>query len=370
MTAADFSRWSSGSSFIGSSYFDVSNITYDDAGNIITLRRRGGASTAIADNLTYIYSGFNRLTGITDAAGANQGWDSGTMSFQYDASGNMTRIQDVSRGNTWSLSYDEANRVMSIYEPGMTAFRYRYRYNADGQRYHKQAVPYKSAPGPAQYYALDGSATVGFFPLSGASYWTISTPSGEAIGRMTTSGAASYYVKDHLGSVRAVVNSSGTVLETRDYYPFGLEMPNRSYLSGTKAKENYTGHELDTESGLIYAGARYYVPGIGRWTSVDPLAGLYPGHSPYNYVLNNPLRFVDPDGRFVDDYRLNRDGSIELVRETDDPFDVLFAINNQGDVDDQNSIQLEKGVLGNIRSSEADGMAYSYLSVTGDNTAT
>ena len=88
----------------------MSNITYDDAGNIITLRRRGGASTAIADNLTYIYSGFIRLTGITDAAGANQGWDSGTMSFQYDASGNMTRIQDVSRGSTWSLSYDESNR--------------------------------------------------------------------------------------------------------------------------------------------------------------------------------------------------------------------------------------------------------------------
>src|SRR5690625_767764 len=275
MTAADFSRWSSGSSFIGSSYFDVSNITYDDAGNIITLRRRGGASTAIADNLTYIYSGFNRLTGITDAAGANQGWDSGTMSFQYDASGNMTRIQDVSRGNTWSLSYDEANRVMSIYEPGMTAFRYRYRYNADGQRYHKQAVPYKSAPGPAQYYALDGSATVGFFPMSGASYWTISTPSGEAVGRMTTSGSASYYIKDHLGSVRVVVNSSGTVLETRDYYPYGLERPGRSYLSGTKAKENFTGHERDAETGMLYAGARYYMPNIGRWTSVDPLAASY-----------------------------------------------------------------------------------------------
>jgi len=146
--------------------------------------------------------------------------------------------------------------------------------------------------------------------MSGASYWTISTPSGEAIGRMTTSGAASYYIKDNLGSVRAVVNSSGTVLETRDYYPFtplrsvsrpsascGLEMPGRSYLSGTKAKENFTGHELDAESGLIYAGARYYMPNIGRWTSVDPLAASYAAWSPYSYVLNNPLGFVDPDGK-------------------------------------------------------------------------
>src|SRR5690625_7524228 len=89
---------------------------------------------------------------------------------------------------------------------------------------------------------------------------------------MTTSGAASYYIKDHLGSVRAVVNSSGTVLETRDFYPYGLEMPGRSYLSGTKAKENFTGHERDAETGMLYAGARYYMPNVGRWTSVDPLA--------------------------------------------------------------------------------------------------
>src|SRR5690625_1114128 len=119
------------------------------------------------------------------------------MSFQYDASGNMTQIQDVSRGTDWDLSYDESNRVMSIYEPGMTAFRYRYRYNADGRRYHKQAVPYKSAPGPAQYYALDGSATVGIFSATGGGTWNIFTPSGEVVGRMTSSGSASYYIKDH-----------------------------------------------------------------------------------------------------------------------------------------------------------------------------
>src|SRR5690625_6739003 len=53
---------------------------------------------------------------------ANQWWDSGTMSFQYDASGNMTQIQDVSRGSTWSLSYDESNRVMSKQAPAGRSF--------------------------------------------------------------------------------------------------------------------------------------------------------------------------------------------------------------------------------------------------------
>ncbi len=76
---------------------------------------------------------------------------------------------------------------------------------------------------------------------------------------MTPTCAANYYLKDHLGSVRAGVNASGAVLETRDYYPYGLEMPGRSYLSGTKAKENFTGHELDIESGVTYAVTERYI---------------------------------------------------------------------------------------------------------------
>ena len=72
-------------------------------------------------------------------------------------------------------------------------------------------------------------------------------------------------------------------------------MPGRSFVSGQKAKETFTGHELDDESGLVYAGARYYMPNIGRWTSVDPLAAKYPDWSPYNYPANYPLIVIDPD---------------------------------------------------------------------------
>ena len=111
-----------------------------------------------------------------------------------------------------------------------------------------------------------------------------------------------YYLKDHLGSTRVVLDGNGSVVETRDHYPFGLEMPGRSFVSGQKTRENFTGHELDDESGLVYAGARYYMPGIGRWASVDPLADMYASHSPYNYVLNNPLILTDPTGECPIEY--------------------------------------------------------------------
>lgn len=109
-----------------------------------------------------------------------------------------------------------------------------------------------------------------------------------------------YYITDHLGSTRAVVDDAGTVLETFDYYPFGLLMPKRNTAnSGTI--EKFTGKERDDEGNLNldYFGARYYDPAISRWLSRDPLASKYPSLSPYNYVANNPINAFDPDGQDI-----------------------------------------------------------------------
>jgi RHS repeat-associated protein len=75
-------------------------------------------------------------------------------------------------------------------------------------------------------------------------------------------------------------------------------MPGRTLGSGTK--EGFTGREQDAETGLDYFGARYYMPALARWTAVDPLAEKHLEWSPYNYVLNNPLVLIDPDGRQVE----------------------------------------------------------------------
>ena len=106
-----------------------------------------------------------------------------------------------------------------------------------------------------------------------------------------------YYLKDHLGSIRVVVDETGNIVSSDDYDPWGMILNGRStdgsYLN---AKYKFTSKERDTETGYDYFGARYYDSRIGRWLQVDPLSEKYFGWSPYNYTLNNPIKFFDPDG--------------------------------------------------------------------------
>ena len=174
-----------------------------------------------------------------------------------------------------------------------------YRYAASGERY------WKNVSGSVEYYLLTGSATgrsqqVGVFTGTSGNalrHWNILTPSGEAIGRIPSTGLRQYYAKDHLGSTRAVVNESNAIVERHDFDAYGMELQGRGLVGSPVLNERYTGHQWDGETGLLYAGARFLDPAIGRWLSVDPLADKYPAWSPYNYALNSPLLLRDPDGR-------------------------------------------------------------------------
>ena len=102
-----------------------------------------------------------------------------------------------------------------------------------------------------------------------------------------------YYLQDHLGNNRVVVNQNGDMEETNHYYPFGSVFANTNSMQPYK----YNGKELDTKKGLNWYdyGARHYDAVLGRWHVIDPLNETN-YTSGYSYCLNNPLRYIDVMG--------------------------------------------------------------------------
>ncbi len=117
-----------------------------------------------------------------------------------------------------------------------------------------------------------------------------------------------YFIQDHQGNNRLVVDQSGGIEEVNDYYPFGGLMSSSS-VSAQNYK--YNGKELDRKSGLDWYdyGARHYDATIGRWHVVDPHAEKYYSVNPYVYCLNNPVRYIDSDGRDPGDFFKTKDAA-------------------------------------------------------------
>ena len=164
-----------------------------------------------------------------------------------------------------------------------------------------------------------------------------------------TSGALThrYYVRDYLGSTRAVIDEEGNVLQSTAYYPSGVPLTPNSLTPQTI--KLHTGKDFfDLQGAGWYDNqARYYDCLIPTFKSIDPLAEKYPWLSPYNHCANNPLRFVDRNGK--DFYNIDFDtGVVSFIEKTNDKTDRLFSM-NKGIIDYNNYIDLTKGIIGNAQ---------------------
>jgi RHS repeat-associated protein len=134
-----------------------------------------------------------------------------------------------------------------------------------------------------------------------------------------------YTTSDILGSPRVVTNSSANVVSRHDYKPFGEELGvgiggrnvGMGFGVADGLRQKFTQKERDNETGLDYFSARYYSSSQGRFTSADSVAGSAVNPQTLNlyaYVLNNPLKYVDPSGHFAQPWNI-------------DPLDFIFGPN-------------------------------------------
>lgn len=107
---------------------------------------------------------------------------------------------------------------------------------------------------------------------------------------------AYWYHPDHLGSSSFITGLDGEVTQSIDYFPSG-EVFVENHKNSYNMPYKFNGKEQDSETGYYYYGARYYNPRVSLWLNVDPLAEKYPNWSPYVYTFNNPIKYIDPDGR-------------------------------------------------------------------------
>ena len=105
-----------------------------------------------------------------------------------------------------------------------------------------------------------------------------------------------YYHPDHLGSSSYITNLDGEVMQHIEYVPYGevfIEERNNTW----NTPYLFNAKEFDEETGMYYYGARYYDPRLSLWMSTDPLQEKYQNISTYCYAANNPIKFIDSDGR-------------------------------------------------------------------------
>ncbi|EFK59645.1 RHS repeat-associated core domain-containing protein [Sphingobacterium spiritivorum] len=303
------------------------------------------------DFLTYAYDGLDRLTAVqSSSAGVATG--AYNESFEYDLRGNITKVGRYAalsgartRIDSLHYSYDHNlhSRIDNIAAASGVGFSElsqadnEYRYNSAGQLVADDnkginQIKYNAFGfidtviwnnGDKLVYTYTGSGerlrkdftnsihTLSTYYIAGVQYSSVNNGTlqfdfakvpGGRLRKTAGLFKIEYDLTDHLGNTRLTFDEDpanpgqARILQYNSFYAFGGAMPGLSFVSGQKNKYLYNGKELQEETGLYDYGFRMYDPAIGRWHAADPLSDNHYGLSPYNYVMNNPLSYIDPLG--------------------------------------------------------------------------
>ena len=289
--------------------------TYDEVGNPLLVRHRSSDRARGSWRRTYEYdepsllepgrSG-NRLSGTGPG-----GSEVPVPRLGYDEQGNTTSMPELP-----VMRWDYADRLHATSRHGDAAVghdRTYYGYDATGQRVRKVTERragdrkherlYLGGFEILREYGSDGALslereTLHVFDdkqrLALVETRTVGTDPGP-------SELIRFQLADHQDSSVLELDEGGQVISYEEYHPYGTTAY-QAVRTGveTPKRYRYTGQERDTETGLYYNAARYYVPWLARWLSPDP-AGLTDGPNLYRFVRDNPVRWTDASGRDPDD---------------------------------------------------------------------
>ncbi len=284
----------------GSGKYDLTNITYDTMGNILTLDRKGHTNAQATtfgqmDNLSYTYEPTgHKLLSVTDTGNTTFGFKDGNTvgnDYQYDTNGSITA--DKNKGIT-SIEYNHLDLPVKITFEEDTNKTITYVYDAGGSKLKK---------------ILNDGGTITTTEYAAAQYKDGELEfMGQPEGYIEPSNDGYQYVyqySDHLGNIRLSYSdknndgeiSADEIVEENNYYPFGLSQrrPNIP-VNGRSHQYKYNNTELEEGLGLNWyeMPLRSFDPTIARWNRIDPIT--HHSLSTYNTFGNNPIYYNDPSG--------------------------------------------------------------------------
>lgn len=301
---------------IASPYFSE-QYEYDPVGNLIGSRSNRGeihysydglsqlTSESSKNQLIYTHDSlYNRIKkngAVQEINELNELLSSENIRYSYDLNGNQIIKQTPS--TTFHFTYDPLQRLI---EAVSETEKINFSYDPLGRRLSK-VVFTKAVYGwkekSREYYLYDGQHEIGAFSsahepinlrvLGGAKYKDCPATVGVEI-----EGKIFAPHLDVQGNIRRLIDpATKTVVRHDDFTAFGIEQK-ANFGPHPFNPWGFASKRIDPELGLIYFGKRYYDPPVGRWLTTDP-AGFVDSSNLYQYVFNNPFRYVDQDGQFI-----------------------------------------------------------------------
>ncbi len=276
------------------------DIEYTSLGNII---RKQGVGT-------YTYAHTNNTSAANDAGLHAVTSTSDGRTYQYDNNGNIT-VERLNGTVSRTLNYTSFDKPYEIVKGNHTT---QFAYGAGRSRYWREDTDANGVItttlylGGVERITKSNSTSIEWKRYLGHSIYTVTTDefnNQQSLERL-------FIYKDHLGSTDVITNSSGQVVQSMSFDPWGqrrnatdwnaLSQSALASFDHSKTTKGYTGHEHLNEIGLIHMNGRIYDASLARFLQADPFVQA-PSDTQmlnrYSYVRNNPLNATDPSGYFL-----------------------------------------------------------------------